>query len=73
MDAEGRDVMVLVAVGAGHLRPGRLTELQCHLHLYVPVVLHLHLLHAHPWHIVDVAELCHVEPLGGGEARDSVL
>uniref|UniRef100_A0A0A8YR22 Uncharacterized protein n=1 Tax=Arundo donax TaxID=35708 RepID=A0A0A8YR22_ARUDO len=70
VDAEGRDIVVLVEVGAGNLRPGRLTELQCHLHLHVPAVLHLDLLHAHPWHIVDVAKLRCVEPLGGDEAQD---
>jgi hypothetical protein len=46
VDAEGRDVVVFVAVGAGNLRQRRLPQLQGQLHLHGAVVLH-----PHPRHI----------------------
>lgn len=52
--AEGRDVVVLVAVGAGHVRPRRLLQLHLQLQLHALAIilhLHLHLLHSNPRHI----------------------
>jgi hypothetical protein len=46
VDAEGHDVIVLIVVGAEHLRPRRLPQL--HLHGAIILHLHLHLLHPHP-------------------------